>query len=352
LLDRDAAAASEFRDGINNNRADSATSQLVAAGHLYAPWSVLDSRGYSSSINMTSGNQLRSSTIDWSQFKQFLLQRTNSKTTGERLRYSKQFVSVLQTGDAQPLLQVTPDKRIHAMKALASLSRFLGCYDTWLQIRQRYNLKWSTGNESLATFQRFFLDDKRTLESMLEWVRQAIRVVPAPMAAVIKFNVLTGLRPSEAIASVRLLNNFSAAEKYYNPERQTLEHFRFPAIFLRRTKSAYISIITKEQLSGIGILGCKTPTPTTTTTTTTPTPTYEALRFRLERTGIKCHLGWCRKIYSSYLRQEAGIESEIVDLLSGRVPRTVFARNYFTPSVQYRQKVQKAVDRLHQTISQ
>ena len=37
-------------------------------------------------------------------------------------------------------------------------------------------------------------------------------------------------------------------------------------------------------------------------------------------------LKYCRKIYASYLRQ-AGIESEIVDLLSGRAPRKVFNAN-------------------------
>jgi hypothetical protein len=229
----------------------------LAARDFYAPWSNLGS-----SLKMTSGKCHEMLIIDWDQFKQFLLQRTNSKTTAERLRYSKQFVSVLQTGDAQPLLQVTPDKRIHAMKGLASLSRFLGRYDTWLQIRQRYNLKWSTGNESLATFERFF-DDSKTLDSMLQWVKQAIRVLPAPMAAIIKFNVLTGLRPNEAIAAVRLLNTPLRSNDlkggYYNPERQALEHFRFPEIFLRRTKSAYISIITKEQLSAIGLLDSRNP---------------------------------------------------------------------------------------------
>jgi intergrase/recombinase len=45
---------------------------------------------------------------------------------------------------------------------------------------------------------------------------------------------------------------------------------------------------------------------------------------------------YCRKIYASYLRQNGGIESEIVDLLQGRVPRTVFARHYFRPSADYR----------------
>jgi hypothetical protein len=53
----------------------------------------------------------------------------NEKTTGDGLRYAKQFVSTLTNGDAQPLLQLEPDKWIHAMKAVGSLSRFLGSYD-------------------------------------------------------------------------------------------------------------------------------------------------------------------------------------------------------------------------------
>ena len=67
--------------------------------------------------------------IDRRQFLQFLMQRINEKTAGDRLRYSKQFVSVLTNGDAQPLLQLKPDKRIHAMKAIGSLPCFLGSYD-------------------------------------------------------------------------------------------------------------------------------------------------------------------------------------------------------------------------------
>jgi intergrase/recombinase len=58
---------------------------------------------------------------------------------------------------------------------------------------------------------------------------------------------------------------------------------------------------------------------------------------------------YCRKIHASYLRQ-SGIESEIVDLLQGRVPRTVFARHYFTPSLDYRTKVLQALDKLRKDI--
>jgi hypothetical protein len=304
----------------------------LATRDFYAPWSVLGS-----SLKMTSGKCHDNTLIDWDQFKQFLLQRTNAKTTGGRLRYAKKFVSVLQTGDAQPLLQVTPDKRIHAMKGLASLSRFLGCYDTWLQIRQRYNLRWSTGNENLAAFERFF-DDSKTLDSMLQWVREAIRVLPADMGEIIKFNCLTGLRPNEAIAAIRLINSpvQCTRREYYNPERQVLEHFRFPELFLRRTKSAYISIVDKQLLQ----IAQKV----------TKTPTYEVLRFRCTRAGLSFHMGYCRKIFGSWLRQLGGIASETVDLLQGRVPRTVFARNYFTPSLDYRMKVLDALEQLQRQL--
>lgn len=98
------------------------------------------------------------------------------------------------------------DKRIHAMKALSCLAKFTGKYDDWLQLRLRYNLTWSTGNESLATLCRFF-DDKKTLDTMLQWVREAIRILPADKGAAIKFNCLIGLRPNEALAAIRLISD-------------------------------------------------------------------------------------------------------------------------------------------------
>jgi hypothetical protein len=80
-------------------------------------------------------------TINWQQFHQFLLQRMTEKTAEDRLRYAKQYAHVLilspigdSTGD---LLQLSPNKRIHVMKALSSLARFTGNTDLWHQMRQR-----------------------------------------------------------------------------------------------------------------------------------------------------------------------------------------------------------------------
>jgi intergrase/recombinase len=78
-------------------------------------------------------------------------------------------------------------------------------------------------------------------------------------------------------------------------------------------------------------------------------PSYNALKKALMRRSLDMQLKYCRKIFASYLRQ-SGVESEIVDLLQGRVPRTVFARHYFTPSMDYRDKVIRALDKLRQQI--
>lgn len=173
----------------------------------------------------------------------------NEKTAMDRMRYAKQFTHVLDAGNTSELLQLTPDKRIHAMKALSNLAKFTGQYDIWLQLRQRYSLNWSTGTEKLDAFTRFF-DDNNTLDMMIQWLKHAIQELPKSYSDFFVFCTLTGLRASEAVESIRLLNGRAVAlPSYYNPERQCLDHFRFPQIFLRRTKAAYILIVDDEILA-------------------------------------------------------------------------------------------------------
>jgi hypothetical protein len=151
-LSRDAAAAS--RDDINE---PDQASRVVAAGHFYAPWSGL-------AFQQQQQQQPPLEMEGWTpfkalQFKQFLLQRMNDKTAGDRLRYAKQYAHVLlRCSDPNILLQLSPGKRIHAMKAFSCLAKFTGQYDEWLAIKRGYNLTWTEGsNEALATFERFFV---------------------------------------------------------------------------------------------------------------------------------------------------------------------------------------------------
>jgi hypothetical protein len=230
------------------------------------------------------------------------------------------------------------DKRIHIMKAISSLARFSGQVPAWYEIKQRYNLTWSTGNEKLDAFQRFF-DDGKSLDSMLQWVRDALKILPAQMGEAIKWSTLTGLRTAESLQAIRLINDPIAFKTYYDSDRQILQHFKFPELFLRRTKTVYITIVDNELLR-IAQNAASNPL------------SYDRIRYACAASGgLDFHMAYCRKIYASWLRQ-SGIENEIVDLLQGHVPKTVFARHYFTPNLDYRDKVIRTLAKLKKQIEQ
>lgn len=71
------------------------------------------------------------------------------------------------------------------------------------------------------------------------------------MGEIVRFGALTGLRPAEILESVRLINNKETFPDYYNAEQMTLQHFKFPAIFLRHTKKSFLSFVTPSMLAAI-----------------------------------------------------------------------------------------------------
>jgi hypothetical protein len=199
---------------------------------------------------------------------------------------------VLDTGDASELLTLSPRNKQHAMSAVANLAKFQGRYDVFLQLRQRYNLKWSKG-DSIQHFHRFF-NEELSFEVMLQRIKEMMRLLHPPfMGKIIKFGCMVGLRPSECVESVRLINTLvskdtkvSSKEEtlnyYYNPDRSALEHFRFPEIFLRQTKKAFISFVTPEILESVRY--------------TEQLPTYNQIRLACWSAAIKCDMRFCRKI--------------------------------------------------------
>lgn len=48
---------------------------------------------------------------------------------------------------------------------------------------------------------------------MLDRIRQMIKLLPVQMDNIIKFTLLTGLRPTEAVEAVRLINDKEASAK-------------------------------------------------------------------------------------------------------------------------------------------
>jgi intergrase/recombinase len=61
-------------------------------------------------------------------------------------------------------------------------------------------------------------------------------------------------------------------------------------------------------------------------------------------------LSLCRKLFASYLRQSAGIQPEVVDLLQGRVSISILTRQYLVPDNSLRNNVLSVVEKLREKI--
>ena len=244
----------------------------------------------------------------WLKFEQYILGRQNPHTAKDTLRYASRYAHVLEQGNAQDLLDLPNEKRTHIMKALANLSKFLGCYHRWKEIRERYQLKWSN-DYSLEVFEGLF-NGEQSYSHMIAWLKGTYKQLPRKYGNILVYNTLTGLRPQEACQSLYLLHN--KPENYYREDRMVLEHYKFPEYFIRRTKKAYFSVVTDKMLSIAKEADINHG--------------YNAIKLAVKRRKLDMHMNFCRKIFATHLRMN-GIEQEFIDLLQGRMPRTVFARH-------------------------
>lgn len=197
------------------------------------------------------------------------------------------------------------------MEALVCLSKYQGTYNTWKEIKEKYQLKW-TSPDGLEVFQSIF-DNEKNYSSILSWLKNTIAQIPKSYASILIYNTLTGLRPTEACQSIALIQ--SDLHEYLKHDKMILEHYKYPEAHIRNSKKAFISIVDNDIIRiGQESTNCG----------------YNALRNYLVRRKLGMIMLYCRKIFATYLRVR-GIEQETIDLLQGRIPKSVFARHYFRP---------------------
>jgi Archaeal phage integrase len=266
------------------------------------------------------------------------LKAQNKRNIRQIISYAQRYHRILESGDVSPLINLQSGAmRRHVMESLTALSKYSGYYDKWQEIRKHHQLRWTSGDESIKSLERFFNPDL-TLDNICDLIRQVTAKAPTNIANIIRYACLTGLRPTEIIESLKLINQPESMCTYYHPERQTLEHFRYPEIFIRHTKKAYISFVTPEILQLVRF-----------ETNNTKMITYNIIRKRLDRLGLSMRLGLCRKLFASHLRQ-SGLQPEVVDLLQGRVSTSILTRHYLVPYSSLRRDVLSAVEKLREKI--
>jgi len=264
----------------------------------------------------------------WERYNLHLTNIYHKSTLQTHKCYCKKYAHILTGGNAQELLILSNRKRQMVMAVLASLSKFMGCYDYWESIKKRHQLKWSS-NDGLAFFNN--ITNGQNLDSMLKWLKDTISQLPKPDANILIYCTVTGLRPTEACESIELIQ--TDLDNYLNKDTMMLEHFKYPEPFLRKTKHAFVSIVNNSIIDLAQNASQRS---------------YNSTRMILRKQGIEMHMAYCRKIFATYLRNN-GIQAEVIDLLQGRVPKSVFLRYYYKPDLGHNTRV--IVSKLIETIT-
>ena len=248
-------------------------------------------------------------TVDFASFQTYLEQSIrNPRQVAYRIRTAQEFHPILETGDAAALMALSLHKRLFVMKTLSKLAKFQGRYEEWQKIRQDHGLSWKE-DDDVTAFKR--MTEGENIDEMIAWVKEAGRIATV-YKDVLVYACLTGLRAAEVFLSLGLGNT-----GYYDADKGLLEHYKHPDLFIRPKKKAYVSVMTKDLLNIRTDFDARL--------------SYNALRLTMRRNGASMNMQYCRRIYGTYLRSK-GIESEFIDLLQGRLPRSVFLRFYNRPN--------------------
>jgi len=195
-----------------------------------------------------------------------------------------------------------------------------------------YGIKFEQSNSVDA-----FLRMMNAKHDILDWVNEATKCLDEDRGLFVKFKMLSGIRTGEAINSFNTVIELSQKgdlEKYYNTKLSSLEHFKFPELFLRGKKNVFFTFIRKGFVERVA---------------DSKPISYGSLRKRLWHSKLNVRLNELRDYYATAMVHN-GLIREEVDLLQGRVGRSIFMQHYFSPNTEdLRDRVLIAVDRIQQT---
>jgi len=261
------------------------------------------------------GNGLISAeSIDWERFKAWAYKEYRPFTARDRFFHAKKYARCLEGADLSELAMLNDCKRVHALKALTSLSKFLGVCEDWRRLVRGYGLKCTDRNSDDLIIGR--LTKAVSPDDVFEWVRE-VKLKAPELSDFMDLLAATGLRLNEAVDCHNLIIDLSGQGRlgdYYKADRRVLEHFRFKETFLRNSKKVFISFVPAELVERIS-RGVKLE--------------YGRVqKLATNRVGRQ-RFADVRELHAT-LMTEYLRESEI-DFLHGRVSSSVFMRNYFNP---------------------
>jgi len=271
--------------------------------------------------------------IDWDGFRTYLLNKYRQRHWAlELFRNARRYQHLM--GNLSLLDSFSKTKKLHVLQSLIALSKYCGFYEELKARIKAFGIKWHKPN-SLMAFLRI-LDNSNS--DVLQWLKRVSSVLDENSKTFLEFALCSGLRAVECIESFNLIIRLREENKlhdYYNEALSTLEHFRFPKIFLRNTKNVFISMVPSELISKI--VRCKPIT-------------YDSVKMKLQRKHLPLRINDLRDYHGSFMVRH-GLIREEVDLLQGRVSDSIFVRHYFSPAMnELRDRTLKGIEPLQQEL--
>lgn len=253
--------------------------------------------------------------LDVTAFRDWLVNKAYTATYIKNVMpYAIKYNHLIHSNNLRELDSLSGHVRTHVLKALTAISKFLGIYTQFKDRLRANGIKWHH-TDALTAFLRILnANNKNTLQ----WLNQTLPYLRENEQLFARFLQLSGLRVSEGIASFNLcirLAKENRLQEYYDKNLNVLCHFKYPKLFIRRSKCAFITFIKPEFLTAI----CNSQT-----------VTYPSIRKRLEHNKIPLRFNELRDIFGTHLVNNGILEIE-QNLVCGRIPVSIFIRHYWSP---------------------
>ncbi len=235
------------------------------------------------------GGMLHGSNLDYlaNNYKVFLGNKYTSKQYA-----TAQFNNAMKYSECldnpSKILSLPQSQRPNVLKAIVCLSKYLGCYEQYKMKLKNYGIKWT--NEDTA-FNGFLAIFNHKHDSLPKYIKEIQSVLCDNERLFVRFLAITGLRKNEGLNSFNMIIDLHSKGKlgeYYNEELEVLEHFKYGKVFLRGTKNAYISFVSKEIINQV----CNSQP-----------VTYNAIHCRFMRKKLQIRLKELRSYNNTYLRK-------------------------------------------------
>jgi len=248
--------------------------------------------------------------INWQDFKQYVDSKYVKGYAMSIFEHSKKYCHLLS--NVNGILSIKATTRNNTINSLTALSRFLGIYDSFMTELKTHGVK-RYKPDAIQSFTRIFNSEAH--KGLGEWYREATALLNESEKFYLKFVLLSGVRAMEGVKSFNLIVELGSrfSQEYYNEKTQFLEHFRYPKVFLRSSKNVYVSAVPRVLLDEIS---------------KSSNVSYNAIDKKLNKANLSMKLKQLRSFYATTMR-EKGLLSEQIDLMQGRVGKSVFLHHYF-----------------------